>query len=118
MKGCWRRSLSRVLITALTAVWMVTVVSAGAAVTREMPCHGINMPCCPPSGASSARCSGAQCVEQIPQKSEASARAPVLHASAWVGLVTERSFSAPVRELTTGLRYGPPVFRLKDDFRI
>jgi hypothetical protein len=104
------------LTTALAAVWMVTVVSAGAAVTRAMECH--NMPCCPATGASSAQCAGSTCVEQVPQKSESNAKAPVLQASIWVGMIAERAYSAPARELTAGLRFGPPVFRLKDDFRI
>ncbi|MGC2619856.1 MAG: hypothetical protein WA414_12505 [Acidobacteriaceae bacterium] len=101
---------------ALAAVWMAMVVSAGAAVTSAMQCH--NMPCCPASGSSSAHCAGSQCVEQVPQKSEASAQAPVLHTSVWVGAVAQRAYSAPIRALTSGLRFVRPVFRLKDDLRI
>jgi hypothetical protein len=85
-----------------------------------MHCHGINMPCCPPSGSSSASCSGAQCIEQIPQKSETPAPAPVPAAglaAAFVDLAVHPS-RIPAREMTSGLRYQTSVFLLKDDLRI
>jgi hypothetical protein len=118
VKDCWHRRISRGVSVALTAIWMVSVVAAGAAVTPAMHCHGINMPCCPPSGSESARCSGTQCVEQIPQKSEATAKAPVVQAATPVESIAVRVATAPARELTAGYRFPSPVFRFKDDFRI
>jgi len=108
-------ALRRVLALALTSAWMATAIAAGAAVTH---CHGLNMPCCPPSGANHARCAAAQCIEQIPQKSETGTRAPLLQAAAAMPPAAPRCGAAPLRELTSGLRCPTSVFRLKDDLRI
>jgi len=111
-------ALRRVLALALTSAWMATAIAAGAAVTPSMHCHGLNMPCCPPSGANHARCAAAQCIDQIPQKSETGTRAPLLRAVAAMLPAAPRCGAAPLRELTSGLRCPTSVFRLKDDLRI
>lgn len=103
---------------ALTLTWMTTAVAACAAVTPAMRCHGIDMPCCPPSGANHARCAAAQCTEQIPQKAEAAPQAPVLQPSSTMRSPATLQGAAGIRELVSGLRFQTQVFRLKDDFRI
>jgi hypothetical protein len=99
---------------------MAAVIAAGAAVTPAMHCHGINMPCCPPAGSTSASCSGAQCIEQIPQKSESRVvqPAPAPRVAATVRDCAVPAPRFPVRALTSGLHYQSPVFRRKDDLRI
>jgi hypothetical protein len=124
--GLLHRRTSRVLALALAAVWVVTLAFADTAVTPAMRCQRGHMPCCPRTGDSEGcageNCSAARCTEQVPEKAEGQA-----------GRVAEREAAAlpgprlddgnqgagwPVRELTSGLRYQSPVFRLKDDLRI
>jgi hypothetical protein len=112
----------RALILALSAVWVVTLAFADTAVTPAMHCQRGHMPCCPRSGDGES-CSSARCTEQVPEKAEAQVeRAKEGEAQAVVPAgydgASGRFAQEPVRELTSGLRYQAPVFRLKDDFRI
>jgi predicted transglutaminase-like cysteine proteinase len=116
-----RRTL-RALALALAAVWVVTLAFADTAVTPAMHCQRGHMPCCPQS-SSSESCSTARCAEQIPEKAEAQltqdqedeiqAVVPPVPTA-----IAPRLTPEFVRELTAGLRYQTPVFRLKDDLRI
>jgi hypothetical protein len=120
VNGYAHRRIARILTLVLTSVWMGAVIAAGAAETPAMHCHGINMPCCPPSGGDSTSCSGAQCIEQVPQKNESRIvnPAPAPRVPIAVLDVRVRPSHVPVIELTSGLRYQSSVFRLKDDLRI
>lgn len=113
------------LALALAAVWVVTVAFADTAVTPAMRCQRGHMPCCPRTGDSEGcageSCSSVRCTEQVPEKAEGQ----VVHAKdgeTATPAVGKNGASAPaqepVRELTSGLRYQSPVFRLKDDLRI
>ncbi len=119
--GLLHRRSYRVLALLLSAVWIVTLVSSDTAVTPAMHCNRSHMPCCPRTGGNGESCSGAQCTEQVPEKSETQA-APARErqvAAAAVRRDTCRAAAAvPVREITAGLRFEAPVFRLKDDFRV
>jgi hypothetical protein len=119
VSGSFYRRISRATPLALIAVWIVASVGAGASITPAMHCQGHNMPCCPPAGSSSAQCAGAQCLEQIPQKSEsrAATSSPALRMTAAADFPAPRHTFVPVHELTPGLRFPSSVFRLKDDLR-
>lgn len=122
-RNCGQRSLGRrsfALFSLLLAVlWTSTMVWGDSAAMLPMHCQGGPMPCCP----NSESCARAQCVEQVPEQAEtqlvcareqqASAPAVTPKAPAAADAAT-----APVEELTTGLRHPSSVFRLKDDLRI
>jgi hypothetical protein len=122
VKDGWQRRIFRGLTSMLAAIWMVSVVASGSLANPSMPCHGMPMPCCPPSGSSAqcsvAQCSGAQCIEQIPQKAEMSAPLPALEATRIQQTFAVNWRAEAARELNSGLRFEPAVFRLKDDLRI
>lgn len=120
MTGFTQRRIARLLSLAVASVWIVTLVWAVTAVTPPLHCQRSHMPCCP-SGES---CSNAPCTEQIPEKTEKQAvhakeRDSARTTKAGVPLpVLRRGSAALVRELSAGLRFCCPVFRLKDDLRI
>lgn len=118
-----RRSLGRqsfALFSLLLAVlWTSTTVWSDSAATPPMHCQGAAMPCCP----NNEGCARAQCVEQVPEQAETGlVRAPEQQASAPAVMpkapAAADAATAPVEELTTGLRLPSSVFRLKDDLRI
>jgi len=114
------RRISRVLALALTTVWVVTLAFAETAVTTAMHCQR-HMPCCP-QNSNGESCSGTQCTEQVPEKAEIQqARADEAETAVVPAADTgaaAREAAESNRELTPGLRYRAPVFRLKDDLRI
>jgi|SRR5579863_2689585 hypothetical protein len=120
--GWLHRRTGRALALALSAVWVVTLAFADTAVTPAMHCQRGHMPCCPRSGNGES-CSDARCTEQVPEKAEAQGvQAKEGETQAVVSPVlvdgAKRFSPEPRRELTAGLRYCAPVFRLKDDLRI
>jgi hypothetical protein len=118
--GSLRRQTYRWLGLALSAVWVVTLPTADNAVTQAMHCQRSHMPCCPRNSGSGENCSGARCTEQVPEKSESQAAKAKTEAAARSPRndVSASSAPAPIRELTSGLRFHAAVFRLKDDLRI
>src|ERR1035438_2994996 len=111
----------RALTLALSAVWILTLAFADTAVAPAMHCQRSHMPCCPRSGDGES-CSSARCREQVREKAEsqmgkAKGGEAVCVPPARIA-PSSRSAQEPVRELTSGLRYRAPVFRLKDDLRI
>jgi hypothetical protein len=124
--GSLHRRTHRILALALSAIWIATLAFADTAVAPAMQCERGHMPCCPRTGDSEGcmgnNCSAARCAEQAPEKAEARvvkaqegeavAAAPVRRDA------KERPAVEPVSELTSGLRFSAPVFRLKDDLRI
>jgi len=116
----WYCRMGQATAAIATALWMVTLVAACASIAPVMECHGMNLPCCPHSGSSSAECAGVQCGEAIPQKPEARAvvAAQSPHAAAVLEQISEQPSPSPNSELTPGLRFRTAVFRLKGDFRI
>jgi hypothetical protein len=114
--------MGKVLAVALCAGWVATLAFADTAVTPAMHCPRGHKPCCPQSGSGES-CSTARCTEQIPEKAEARVlEAPASETQAAVAPVriaeAQRSAAEPARELTAGLHYHAPIFRLKDDLRI
>jgi hypothetical protein len=111
----------RVLALGLSAVWVVTLATAGTAVTPAMHCQRSHMPCCPRSGNGES-CSDARCTEQVPEKTEGQANQATEYEAVAVapvrGEAQGRPRRVPMPELTLGLRYQAAVFRLKDDLRI
>jgi hypothetical protein len=122
--GLFHRRTSKVLALALAAVWVVTLAFADTAVTPAMRCQRGHMPCCPRTGDSEGctgeSCSAARCTEQVPEKAEGQAghAKEGEAATSAVGKNGAAPAQEPVRELTSGLRYQSPVFRLKDDLRV
>lgn len=120
MIGNFHRPEHRLLALALAAVWVATLALADTAVTPAMQCQRRHMPCCP-RGSNGEGCSDARCTEQVPEKSETQ----VVRATDDEAVVIPpirinaplRPAVQPVSELTSGLRYQPSVFRLKDDLR-
>lgn len=113
-----RRRTRKLLVVALAAIWVATLACADTVVPAAHPPHR-PMPCCPRSGKQSAQCPPDQC-DQAFEKTDArfAAGASALHrASAPRPRIPQPSLS-PVRELTPGLFFRAPVFRLKDDLRI
>jgi hypothetical protein len=115
------RRVRLVLILALCAMWVSTPLIAEICSSAAPQCHRhAQMPCCPPAGGDH-NCAPTLCPAQASQRAVrtqpirnlAKARPMV------VPIRTKRpGLHEPVRELVAGLHYSPPVFRLKDDFRI
>jgi hypothetical protein len=117
--GLLHRRTWRLLALALSGLWIVTLASAETDFAPGMRCH--HMPCCPRSGGNGESCTGTRCTEQVPEKSESEvvqARERPSAAPSTPKAVSGNAAPAPVRELTSGLAFRTPVFRLKDDLRI
>lgn len=112
--------MTRGVSLVLASVWLTTVLAACAAALPAMHCRGISMPCCPVNNSSRAQCSGAECIDAIPQKSEPRSvvAAQSQPATTEFEQLSQQPSPSPISELTQGLRFRSAVFRLKDDLRI
>jgi hypothetical protein len=120
VKALAHTRISRLLTLAVVALWLANVTAAGAAFAPAMHCHGANMPCCPPTSSSMARCLDSDCIEQVPQKAEAQLdpQPAALLIPAALQSVTPQPVHEPLQLLHAGVRFQAAVFRLKDDLRI
>lgn len=121
MTAVSHRRARLVLMLALCATWATTPLIAAICAVPASHCHrSAQMPCCPPSSTSRG-CSMNLCPAQASQRAVPTKaigdRTPARAAAQTVGPQIPARF-APVRELTSGLHFSPPVFRLKDDLRI
>ncbi|MGB6692461.1 MAG: hypothetical protein WBE76_31855 [Terracidiphilus sp.] len=101
------------------AAWSATPLVAEMCAATPAHCQR-HMPCCPPSSSGGENCSPVLCPAQTSQRAvqNRTIRAtPPLRIAA-VPARPALHKSVPVRELTCGMHYSPPVFRLKDDLRI
>jgi len=119
MKASFYRRARLVLLLGLCAAWLATPLIAEICAAMPAECHH-PMPCCPP-GSSQRQCSTALCPAQVSQKAKpAQTIGDRTHIRPQFvprdAQLAERS--GPLWELTAGLHYSPPVFRLKDDLRI
>ncbi len=110
-----------VLMLALCTLWATTPLIAEFCAIPATHCdRHMQMPCCPPA-AGSPNCSTNLCPAQVGERAvvtrAARAKAPARAVAATVQ-PQAASPAAHARELTSGLHYSPPVFRLKDDLRI
>jgi hypothetical protein len=117
--GSFDRRLRLGLTLALCLAWAVTPLIAQRCAATPTHCQR-HMPCCPPSSTGGKNCSPVLCPAQ---ESQRAVQTRIVRATALprVAAVPGRpAFRArvPVRELTGGLHYLTPVFRLKDDLRI
>lgn len=121
--SCVRRvlhpQLCMTLTLALCALWAVTPLIVAACVTMPTHCQR-RMPCCPHSGSPSKNCAPGLCPAEASQRALPTRTAHVapLLAIPLPAALDEPAVRISVRELTAGLYYSPPVFRLKDDLRI
>lgn len=116
--GLYRRVRLGLLLT-LCAAWLVTPLIA--AFCASMPVHCNHpMPCCPTDG-NARQCPQGLCPAEVSQKAEL-LQAAGTQAHSRLEFVAQPAPAPmqqnPVHELTVGLHYSPPVFRLKDDLRI
>jgi hypothetical protein len=119
MVGWFYRGLRLVLTLALCVAWAATPLIAEMCAVTPVHCRR-HMPCCPPSSSGGENCSPILCPAQTSQRAVQSrtVRAtPPLRIAA-VPARPALYKRVPVRELTCGMHYSPPVFRLKDDLRI
>jgi hypothetical protein len=112
-----KEHLRALVSVAVAALWIAMATAAACVSTPQMHCHGIPMPCCPPSDAGAAHCASAPCMVEAPQKAETPYLQATLMTAAAETLPPQR-FPAPRRELVRRAPGKPAVFRLKDDLRI
>jgi hypothetical protein len=119
MAGLFHRRLRLMLTLALCAAWATTPLIAEMCAATHTHCQR-HMPCCPPSSSGGENCSPVLCPARASQRAvqTRTIRAtPPLRIAA-VPARPALHTRVPVRELTRGMHYSPPVFRLKDDLRI
>lgn len=117
--GSFDRRLRLALTLALCLAWAATPLIAQMCAITPTHCQR-HMPCCPPSGSGSQNCSPSLCPAEASQRAVQTrivVTAPPMRVAAAPARPATRA-EVPFRELTCGLRYSPPVFRLKDDLRI
>lgn len=104
---------------AICGLWAVTPLIAEICDATPSHCQR-QMPCCPHSGSRSNNCAPGLCPAEASQRALPTRTAQALPT---IASPVPATFPGPavrvsVRELTAGLYYSPPVFRLKDDLRI
>lgn len=107
------------LMLAICGLWAVTPLIVEACVTMPTHCQR-KMPCCPRSGSHGNNCAPGLCPAEVSQKAlpTRTAHAVPLLAIPLPATLAKPAVRLSARELTAGLYYSPPVFRLKDDLRI